>query len=264
MKSMTAGAGSWVRGLAALALALVGAANAGCGEKCDNRCASALSVTVVEAKPERPSSLEVGFWTPTQPRGEDDTDFLVAKVGAKVQWCGRGKIEQEKSTVCSLVHEVKKSTRVADGRLRVELFDDRVKKAVPAEFGTVYFNVTLDPPTRITAEQFEALGGNKPQPLFKNAAEFATVGRYLACAGLTMSVSVSEGTTRVTAELRNTSDLAQFIDTALLDEKDGALTIAAYGDDKLKFPRFGGQCHYAAFFSISSLMNFNSNSIGLT
>ena len=35
-------------------------------------------------------------------------------------------------------------------------------------------------------------------------------------------------------------------------------------DLELKFPRFGGQCHYAAFFSISSLMNFNSNSIGLT
>jgi hypothetical protein len=32
----------------------------------------------------------------------------------------------------------------------------------------------------------------------------------------------------------------------------------------VEFPRFGGRFDYAAIFSIFSLMNFNSNSIGLT
>ena len=53
-------------------------------------------------------------------------------------------------------------------------------------------------------------------------------------------------------------DGAVLLDTAPLPREVFPRSLAT-----VKFPRFGGQCHYAAFFSISSLRNFNSNSIGL-
>lgn len=233
--------------LASLLLAIA-VTDAGCGPKCDNKCASSLTMKV-EWGPSGGPGWQVEVFRDAN--HTEESDFLVSKFGTGVTPLGNLPPTLGGAPLVGfLAADVKKSTRVADGRLLLELFDARVHTAKPVVVETSYWDVAPSVPVLITAAQFDTLGGNKRSPLFTTPEEFVTASRrYLACGAVTMKVT-DAGKTELVAKLRNTSDLAQYIDPAAIT-RGGPLKIVAtgittgYGEagvaERLNFAPWGAQ-----------------------